>query len=152
MMKRTAVAVALAATLGSIPVAAAPDATAQTTLRQLNDREVAAFLASDTATLATLWSDSFVVTNPLNRFLAKPQVLGMTASGFVAMSALTRTIDYIHVYDNVAVVAGSEAVTWAGTFPLAGKTSQLRFTAVWRDEAGTWREVARHANIVPDPR
>ncbi len=131
-----------------MPVAADPAAT-EAALRRLNDREVAAFIASDTATLGALWSDEFVVTNPLNRFVTKTQVLGMTASRFVAMSALTRSIDYIHVYGPMAVIAGSEIVTWAGTFPLAGLTSNLRFTAVWRDEGGTWREVARHANIVP---
>ena len=136
------------AALMAATAAVAQTPPAEDAVRRANDREVAAFIASDTTTLAALWSDEFIVTNPLNRLLAKPRVLAMTASHFVAMSALTRSIDYIRVYGPMTIVAGSEVVTWAGTFPLAGQTSMLRFTAVWRNENGTWREIVRHANIV----
>ena len=33
--------------------------------------------------MARLWSDDFVVTNPLNKFANKQQVLGMVKSGFL---------------------------------------------------------------------
>jgi hypothetical protein len=46
------------------------------------------------------------------------------------------------------VVAGRETVVWAGRMPMAGTTSPLRFTARWIARAGSWQEVARHANIV----
>jgi hypothetical protein len=47
------------------------------------------------------------------------------------------------------IVAGGETVVWGGKMPNAGKTEQLRFTAVWMKQAGKWQEIARHANIVP---
>ena len=31
------------------------------------------------------------------------------------------------------------------------ETEHLRFTGVWMKQAGRWQEVARHANIVPQP-
>jgi hypothetical protein len=40
-----------------------------------------AFIQKDTKTLARLWSDDFVVTNPLNKFVNKQMVLGMVGSG-----------------------------------------------------------------------
>ena len=117
-------------------------------IRRLNDEEVRALLGNDVKAMARLWSDDFVVTNPLNRFVTKQQVLDMVASGMLAFTSYERSIEYVRVYESFVVVAGSETVVWAGTMPNAGQTSPLRFTAVWKREGGHWREVARHANIV----
>ncbi len=122
---------------------------AENALRALNADEVAAFLRADTKALAGLWADGFVVTNPLNTFLGKPQVLGMVDSGMLRFAFYDRTIDYLRLYGDAAIVAGAETVVWSGKMPLAGQTSRLRFTAVWIREGSGWREVARHANVVP---
>jgi hypothetical protein len=58
-------------------------------------------------------------------------------------------VEYVRVYGDTVIVAGSETVNWAGRMPNAGKTDHLRFTAVWMKQNGRWQEVARHANIVP---
>ena len=110
--------------------------------------EVNAFLAADPAALARLWSDEFVVTNPFNQFVNKQQVLALVQSGVLAFSAYQRTIEYAHVYGDIVIVAGSETVVWAGTIPLAGQTSHLRYTAVWTRRGNAWKQIARHANIV----
>lgn len=120
-------------------------------LQAASDAEVRDFLAADDKGLASLWADTFVVNNPLRRFVTGGQVLGMVSSGGLRFAAFTRTIDYAHTYGDMAILAGSETCTWAGKFPLAGQTSHLRFTAVWRrSPSGEWREVARHADILPD--
>jgi Domain of unknown function (DUF4440) len=90
-----------------------------------------------------------VVTNPLNKFVTKQQVLQMVESGLLAIPSYERQIEYLRVYGSVAIVAGSEIVRWGGRMPNVGKTEQLRFTAVWMSRAGKWQEVARQANIVP---
>jgi hypothetical protein len=118
-------------------------------LRAANASEVKDFLTADDKALAGLWADSFVVTNPLNRFVTKAQVLALVSSGALRFSAYDRTIEYVRAYGDIAVVAGAETVRWSGAMPLAGKVSHLRFTAVWRFAGGRWLEVARHANIVP---
>jgi hypothetical protein len=96
-----------------------------------------------------LWSDDFVVTNPLNKFVSKQQVLSMVESGFLVITSVDRQIEYVRVYGATVIVAGSETAGWGGKMPNAGKTEHLRFTAVWMKQGGRWQEVARHANIVP---
>jgi hypothetical protein len=33
---------------------------------------------------------------------------------------------------------------------VAGQIIKRRFTNVWKNEAGTWRLFARHANVIPN--
>jgi hypothetical protein len=60
-----------------------------------------------------------------------------------------RQIEYVRVYGDTVIVAGSETVLWSGKMPNAGKTEYLRFTGIWMKQNGRWQQVARHANIVP---
>jgi ketosteroid isomerase-like protein len=122
---------------------------AEEEIRRLNAEEPEAFLHKDPKTLARLWSDDFVVTNPLNKFVNKQQVLGMVESGFLVITAYDRQIEYLRFYGDTAIVAGSETVVWGGKMPNAGKTEHLRFTGVWMKQGGRWQQVARHANVVP---
>jgi ketosteroid isomerase-like protein len=124
------------------------DAKAEAEVRQRDAAEVEAFLADDVAALAGLWSDTFVVTNPFNQFVNKQQVLSLVTSGTLAFTSYLRHIEYVHVYQDIVIVAGSETVVWAGRIPLAGQTSNLRYTAVWARHGNEWQEVARHANLV----
>ena len=118
-------------------------------VRQLNAEEVQAFIHNDPKTMARVWSDDLVVTNPLNKFVTKQQVLAMVESGFLAIPSYDRQIEYIRVYGDVVIVAGSETVVWGGRMPKVGKTEHLRFTGIWMRRDGVWQEIARHANIVP---
>jgi ketosteroid isomerase-like protein len=118
------------------------------TVRMLSAQEVGAFLRHDRLLLASLWSDDFVVTNPLNRLARKTDVLAMIDSGFLVITQYERRIEYVHVYGNLVVLAGSETVTWGGGMPGAGRPEQLRFTAVWQKQRGRWQQIARHANLV----
>ena len=120
-------------------------------LREANSREVAAFLATDAAGLARLWSDDFVVTNPLNKVATKPQVLAMVKGGTLSFKSYDRRIEQILHHGDMAIVIGSENVEWSGKMPLAGKLLPLRYTAIWRETGGKWQEVARHASVVTAP-
>ena len=55
--------------------APAQDKRAETEVRKLSAEEVEAFLHKDPKVMARLWSDDLVVTNPLNKFVNKQQVL-----------------------------------------------------------------------------
>jgi Domain of unknown function (DUF4440) len=127
------------------------DTPSEQQVRQASDEEVQAFLHNEAKIMARLWSDDFIVTNPLNKFVTKQQVLGMVQSGFLVITSYERRIEYAHVYGDTVILAGSETVVWGGKMPNAGKTEQLRFTAVWMKQQGRFQEVARHANIVPQP-
>lgn len=143
---------------GVLPVASARTASTLTDvknpsedeIRRLNSEEVQAFVHNDPKEMARLWSDDFVVTNPLNKFVTKGQVLGMVTSGFLVITSYDRQIEYVRFYGDTVIVAGNETVVWGGKMPNAGKTEHLRFTAVWMKQQGRWQEVARHANVVPE--
>jgi len=123
---------------------------AEESVRKLSQEEVEAFLHKDADAMSRIWSDDFVVTNPLNKFVNKQQVLGMVRSGFLVITSFQREIEYIRVYGDTVILAGSETVVWGGKMPNAGKTDHLRITAVWMKQQGRWQVVARHANIVPE--
>jgi ketosteroid isomerase-like protein len=118
-------------------------------IRAVNDQEVHAFLNRDAQAMDSLWSDDLVVTNPLNKLVTKAEVLEMVKSGFLVITSYERKIEYLHIYGDMAVVAGSETVVWGGKMPVAGRPEVLRFTGIWSKQRGRWREIARHANIVP---
>src|SRR4030088_3605192 len=133
-----------AALIATTSPPATEDEQAQEGVRKLNTEEVEAFLHKDPKTMARLWSDDFVVTNPLNKFVNKQQVLGMVESGFLVITSYDRQIEYLRSYGDTAIAAGSETVAWGGKMPNEGKTEHLRFTGIWMKQAGRWQEVARH--------
>lgn len=143
------VVTALFASAQATPNATEEDKQAEEEVRRLNVEEAEAFLHKDAKALARLWSDDLVVTNPLNKLVNKQQVLGMVESGFLVITSIDRQIEYVHVYGDTVIVAGSETAVWGGRMPNAGKTEHLRFTGIWMKQHGRWQEVARHANIVP---
>jgi uncharacterized protein (TIGR02246 family) len=141
----------LLAGISAIRVSAETDTqqSVEKAVRQLSNKEVQAFLQNDPKVMASLWSDDLVVTNPLNKFVNKQDVLNMMQSGFLVITSYDRRIEYARVYGSTVILAGSETVIWGGKIPMSGKTQELRFTAVWMKQEGRWQEVARHANIVP---
>ena len=96
---------------------------AEREVRLLNANEVEAFLRVDHETLAGLWSDEFVVTNPQNRLVTKQQVLGMVESGALVIASLERQIEYVRILRDTAMVAGSETVTWGGECRMPARLS-----------------------------
>ena len=73
----------------------------------------------------------------------------MGQSGCLIITAYERRIEYAEVCGDIVILAGSETVVWGGKMPNAGKTEQLRFTAIWMKQQGRFQEVAGHANIIP---
>src|SRR5260370_30867428 len=122
------------------------DKRAEEEVRGLNVEEVQGFLNKDPKALDRMWSDDMVVTNPLTKYATKQQVLGMVASGFLVIASFDRQIEYLRVYGDTVIVAGSETAFWGGRMPNAGKTEHLRFTAIWMKPLGRCHSIARHAD------
>jgi uncharacterized protein (TIGR02246 family) len=139
----------ISAVIPSTANATTADQDAEEAVRTLNAKEVQAFLQKDPKTMARLWSDDFVVTNPLNTFLNKQQVLRLVESGFLVITSYERQVEYVRVYRDIVIVAGNETVLWGGAMPNAGRTAHLRFTGIWMKQRGRWQQIARHANVVP---
>ena len=73
--------------------AAQEDKHAKEEIRGLNTQEVDAFLHKDPQAMARLWSDDFLVTNPLNKFVTRQQVPGMVESAFLVIVSLIEKLN-----------------------------------------------------------
>ena len=117
-LKRTLLIALLSGTAAQFSSAqSTPDSTREDKgteeVRRLNVDEVQSFLQKDPKAMARLWSDDFVVTNRLNKFVNKQQVLGMVESGFLIITSYDRQVEYVRSYDDTVIVAGSETVVGA---------------------------------------
>jgi len=94
----------IAAQVQTSAIGSQEDKQVEQEIRRLNSEEVNAFLHGDSQAMARLWSDDFVVTNPLNKFVTKKQVLGMVDSGFLVVTSHDRQIEYLRVYGDTVIV------------------------------------------------
>lgn len=78
-------------------------------------------------------------------------VFDLLRQGMIHYSSFEAAIEHIRVDGDITIVMGAETVRPIGKAPLAGQTVKRRFTHVWRKEAGSWRLIARHANVIPSP-
>jgi len=153
-MKREASALLLAmAVLGctTVPQANLPQATSdETAIRRLEEQERLGVLNRDIAVLEQMWSEQLIVNAPSNQVSSDRKiVLNLVRQGKIHYSLFDRRIEQLRIDGDIAIVMGGETVQTSGNTSPAGQTSQRRFTHVWKKEAGAWRLVARHANIIP---
>jgi hypothetical protein len=120
-------------------------------VRSMEERERLAVLDKDEPALRQIWAEEFIVNNPMNFVtLTRDQVIAFVLHGHIDYSKFERTIEHVRITGDVAVVMGSETVV---PKPGTGRPAipvHRRFTDVWRKQGTTWREIARHANVVCD--
>lgn len=123
-------------------------------VRSLDDQERVAALTRDVAALERLWSDQFTVNAPNNQVVVgKGAVLDtFVHSGVIDFSSFERHIEFIRVEGNFTIIMGLETLVPNSDAPsaglVAGRPVKRRFTNIWKNEAGTWRLFARHANVI----
>jgi ketosteroid isomerase-like protein len=121
----------------------------EATIRQLDQQEGQAVVHGDTATLKRLWAPEFVVNNPDNQIVTRPQILGFLRRGKIDYTTFERVIEKITLSGDVAVAMGHEIVRPEKKTTNAGKIVTRRYTDVWVRRGGTWLLTARQAtNIV----
>jgi ketosteroid isomerase-like protein len=112
-------------------------------VRSLDDQERVAALKRDLPALERLWSDQFTVNAPNNQV-----VVGKRA----VLDTFERQIEFIRADGNFVIIMGLETVQPIGDAPsaglVAGQSIKRRFTNIWKNEEGTWRLFARHANVI----
>jgi len=118
----------------------------ETEIRALEAEGCRAFVARDLRRLNELWSDRFVVNSPINRVLDKRRVLDLLQAGTIAHASYESHIEALHRFDGFVVVMGHEAVANSPGGPIVRR----RFTNVWIAEGGSWRLIARHANVIAE--
>lgn len=122
----------------------------EATIRLLEEQERVGVLNRDTAALRRVWSEQLIVNSPSNQVSSdRSVVLNLVGQGLIHYAVFDRRIERLRIDGDVAFVMGAETIQPTGNAPQAGQTVQRRFTHVWKKDAGVWRLVARHANIIP---
>ena len=139
---------ALSGSLAVSRTAWAQQASAEQTVRALDDQERLAVLHGDRAALDRLWSQELTVNAPTNRVnVGRAAVLAVIQRGGLHYSVFERTVEAVRVDGDVAIVMGAETVRPADADSSAAPIHR-RFTNVWKRADGTWRLIARHANAI----
>jgi ketosteroid isomerase-like protein len=126
-------------------------------VRTLDDQERIAALNRDGSALEKLWSDEFILNAPNNQVVVgKRAVLDMfVRAGIINFSTFERQIELVRADGAFVIIMGLEIVQPVSDAPsaglVAGRAIKRRFTNVWKNEAGTWRLFARHANVITGP-
>jgi hypothetical protein len=124
-------------------------------VRLLDDQERVAALERDLKGLERLWSTELTVNAPNNRVVAgRDNVLDMfVRSGIINFSKFEREIEFARPDRHFVILMGMETIVPISDAPSAGLRAgqpiRRRFTNIWKNEGGTWRLFARHANVIP---
>lgn len=122
----------------------------------LDDQERIAALTRDVSALERLWSEQFTVNAPNNQVVVGRRAVLDTfvGAGIINFSKFERQIEFIRADGPFVFIMGLETVEPLTDAPsaglVAGHTIRRRFTNIWRNEGGTWRLFARHANVIPN--
>ena len=123
----------------------------------LDDQERVATRSRDTPTMERLWSEQLTVNAPNNQVVVGKRAVFDTFvhSGIINFATFERQVEFVRADGAFVIIMGSEKVTPLSDAPraglMAGRTITRRFTNIWKNEEGTWRLFARHANVIANP-
>lgn len=156
-VRNTIALVLLVTTSPGASVMTHPQDSIETIVRRLDDEERAAALARDVPALRRLWSEHFAVNAPNNQVVVGRQAVLDTfvGAGVVNFSTFERHIEFVRVDGSFVFIMGLETLVPLADAPaaglVAGRPTKRRFTNVCKNEDGTWRLYARHANVIQGP-
>lgn len=107
----------------------------------------AANVKGDTATLTTIFADTFISTNAEGKTRTKAEVLAEVRSGDIKYETSKVDDMKVYLYGDAAVVNGR----WAGKFAEKGKpttTTTERFTDTYVRQNGQWKCVASQGSTI----
>jgi hypothetical protein len=113
-------------------------------IRTLEEQSRVAFLAGDVAALDSLMDDRLLVNSPLNIVNDKAKVLELLGKGLIRHTRDEVDIEHIVRYGDVVAVMGRDTVDG----PPSNVLTHRRFTNIWQLQDGTWRMIARHAQVI----
>jgi len=125
----------------------AQDADTESEIRRLEQMEVQAILKKDTVALLKLWDKDYVVNAPDNKI----NFAGKTTLDRPVLkrsrTSLTRDIEQIIIRGNTVFSMGGETVVTENEIN-SQQIVKRRYTNIWIKQDGSWKLVARHANII----
>ena len=118
-------------------------------IAELEERLRQAMVASNVETLDGLLAGDLIFTNHQGQRMTKQDDLEAHRAGVMEIDAIVLSDRAIRLLgDDAAVVTVSARIT--GQFAGENFDSTLRFTRVWKQEAGQWLVVAAQATAVQD--
>jgi hypothetical protein len=146
----TAVAAGVAPVWAS-PVQSVPN---EASLRAADARQAAAVKSGDAAAIEAMMHPHYRVNTPLDRVMAREQILAMFAAGQITAEPVERIVETAFVSGGTGVVMGGERLIPPPGSPLARAFGDARlvrrFTNVYVFEKGAWRFLARHFTQRPE--
>ena len=118
----------------------------QRQIGELQDQACRAFLAQDIDGLSPILSDDFIVNSPIGRILTKGETLDLLQRGIIRHFSYDEQIELMTRQGDLVVVMGHDIVTNTLDEP----PIRRRFTNVWRERAGSWQLIARHAQHIAE--
>jgi ketosteroid isomerase-like protein len=112
----------------------------------LENRWVGALMRSDTATLDSIFADTYVDTDEHSHRSDKQGVLSVLKSGELKIASIKLSDMQVYDYGDAAVVTGS--ASQAGNFIGQPLTAAIIFTDTFVRQNGKWRAVASHRSGV----
>src|SRR5574341_358211 len=108
-----------------------------------------ALRTSDTAALARVYADEFVMVTSTGQLRTKADQLRDIGTGTVQHQGMPERILDLRLYGNVAVVHGESA---PGTLVMGGQPDPRgrRYTRVYIHRRGRWQLLATHISVVAD--
>ena len=115
-------------------------------VRELDEQERVAVMKADVKALERLWSEQLILNAPNNKVVIGRAGLldALAGANVVPFKSFERTIEFARVDGDYVFLMGSETVR----HPDSDRPIRRRFTHVWKNELGTWRLYARHANNI----
>jgi Domain of unknown function (DUF4440) len=135
--------VALAQTQKKQPVQGT-DATAEAVLG-IENKWVDALVKSDTASLDSIFADTYVDTDEHSHRSDKQGLLSVLKSGELKLESITLSGMRVHLYGDAAVVTGSAAQV--GNFKGQALAPKIIFTDTFIKRNGKWIAVASHRSV-----
>ena len=110
--------------------------------------------AADVAAIEAISDPHLRVNAPNNRILTREDLMRMVASGEIRNDVFERAPEDLVITGDVGVVMGHEVVVPGANSEQARmygvRTLRRRYTNVYVRSGGTWRHLARHANVIQE--
>jgi hypothetical protein len=138
----------LALLVSAAPAWAQSRSQTEADIRRLEALEITSVQRGDTLALRQLWHQAFVVNNPYQQIVTRPQILAFMRQGQLDYSTVDRVVERVTLVDNLAIAMGHELVTPQRATQFAGKVETRQYTDIWLKTNAGWRLTARQASIV----
>ena len=129
------------------------DTRSEEEFKRLHAEEIRIVLSGDATAWESFYQGDHIVSNPFNQMIDKKTVLERVRSNVIRYKSYEKKIEYLCVYEDAAVIAGTELSLPADDAdrPDAGKFTKRRFTETWIRRNKRWGKVARHVSTIADP-